>query len=69
MLKVMPLPTQPAEQMPEGHTSCVPREKYAALARAFENVNLERTHWRKQAERLRALIEQMQQHMKPYEGE
>ena len=47
----------------------VEKEKYIALARAFENVDLERTHWRRQAEQLQALIEQMKQCMKPYEGE
>ena len=44
-------------------------KRYIAMARAFENVDLERTHWRRQAEQLQALIEQMKQCMKPYEGE
>lgn len=44
-------------------------KQYIALQRAFENVDLERCHWRRQADTLRNLISQMAQHMKPYEGE
>ena len=37
------------------------------LCIAFESVDVERKHWRRQAERLRELIEQMQSFMRPYE--
>lgn len=45
------------------------KAKYIALQKAFENVDLERKHWRRQAEALRNLIAKMAEHMKPYEGE
>jgi hypothetical protein len=60
---------------PEGAASAAPspqselHKKYIAMARAFENVALERDHWRRQAEQLQDLIEKMKQCMKPYEGE
>lgn len=45
------------------------KNKYIALQKAFENVDLERKHWRRQAEQLQRLMAEMQKFMKPYEGE